>query len=126
MYMYGKPIKVMIDDRLPKGFSRKGKNGAWWAPLLEKGAAKYWGYYKRMHGGWMGDAMNVLVHQPQDTITNKRHTIDELWNMLKQYDGKNAIMSSASDEKSPNLYGLVKYHAYTTIGTAEYTDPKTK
>jgi len=49
--------KVVIDDRLAVDgdgeptFALQSENDAWWLPLLEKGAAKFYGTYDRMiHG----------------------------------------------------------------------------
>jgi hypothetical protein len=54
MYLYGRPIKVMIDDKIPYGVASKGPDGAWWGVLAEKAVAKYLGQYWRINkGGWM-------------------------------------------------------------------------
>lgn len=56
----GKVLKVTIDDKLPvkkwgSGFapvnSRKSPNGAWWGPIIEKAAGKFYGRFENMNGG---------------------------------------------------------------------------
>jgi len=69
MFSQGLPIKVVIDDRLPVRWSRpkfakQSANGAWWLPLLEKAAAKYWGTYEKMNGGNEGEAWFQLTGYP--------------------------------------------------------------
>jgi len=73
MWLYGKPTRVTIDDNLPgkaRGtkfwtkFTHPSRNGAWWATILEKAAAKYYGTYRRMRGGWMNDALDIFTGIP--------------------------------------------------------------
>jgi len=65
MWSGGQPTKVVVDDRLPflKKFDAmamrditvllgagQSANGAWWLPILEKAAAKFWGTYEHLSG----------------------------------------------------------------------------
>jgi len=64
MWSGGQPTKVVVDDRLPflmeydemeeegPGLLGAGQsaNGAWWLPILEKAAAKFWGTYEHLSG----------------------------------------------------------------------------
>jgi len=52
MYVRGKPMKIVVDDRLPvypnptkryvpqMFMAKKSPNGAWWGPILEKAYCK--------------------------------------------------------------------------------------
>jgi len=65
MYMMGIPVTVTVDEFLP--FSYGGESGlvyggvspdkAMWMPILEKAAAKLYGNYEMLSGGWMGPAV---------------------------------------------------------------------
>lgn len=77
MWRKGEPVKVVVDDRLPTVNGRytqmagQSRNGAWWLPLLEKGAAKYWGRYENMNGGNGWEAFNQLTGYPSSGISIK-------------------------------------------------------
>ena len=48
LYEFGEKIKVIVDDRLAVSgdspiLANKSSNGAWWAPIVEKAAGKYYG-----------------------------------------------------------------------------------
>jgi hypothetical protein len=54
MYSMGKAHKIIIDDKLPGDisygtwrpkFTSKSPNGAWWATMVEKAGAKFYGDY---------------------------------------------------------------------------------
>jgi len=69
--LYGQGIhKVVIDDMLPVNengrvvFAHQSLNDAWWLPLLEKGAAKFYGTYDKMHAGWGTEAFVMLTGYP--------------------------------------------------------------
>jgi len=78
MWMGGQATKVVVDDRLPVNgnypqMARQSANGAWWLPILEKGAAKYYGSYEKLHGGNGGEAYQQLTGYPQT-----RHWFDKM------------------------------------------------
>jgi hypothetical protein len=59
-YKKGKPVKEVVDDRLPvrtwgTGFlpvnSKKSPYGAWWLPILEKAYAKLHSNYANLQSG---------------------------------------------------------------------------
>lgn len=134
LYAYGNPIQLKIDDRLPGSvrgnrlsarYARKSPNGAWWAPILEKAGAKYWGHYKRMSGGWMNDAFEMLTGFPTSQFRNSDMSANDLYNKLDHLNKKNYIMSSAFFKKDGiESYGLVSQHAYTVLGVDTYKGEK--
>jgi len=63
-------------------YAKKSKNGAWWAPILEKAAAKYFGTYNLMNNGWMSEAIEALTGKPTWKISNVKKTPDYLWNQM--------------------------------------------
>jgi len=74
MWMAGQATKVVVDDRLPMSGSspkmaKQSANGAWWLPILEKGAAKYYGSYEKLHGGNGGEAYHQLTGYPQTSYS---------------------------------------------------------
>jgi len=88
----------MIDDKLPMGYSspkytKMGPNGAWWGPLLEKAAAKYYGHYQRMSGGWMPDAWDMLTAQPSSSLSTNL-SVDQLWASLLKWEEAKMVMST--------------------------------
>lgn len=78
MWLYGQKQRIVIDDKLPMASgdepinSQSGDNGGWWGPILEKAAAKFFGNYERLNGGWMGEAMYALTGMPGRTIDNSK------------------------------------------------------
>jgi hypothetical protein len=54
MYMYGTQHNVVVDDALAVRngrspiLTRKSHNGAWWSPIMEKAAGKYYGTFENM------------------------------------------------------------------------------
>ena len=64
LYMMGIPVTVVVDDYLPFWldsenliYGNKGPDNSLWMPILEKAAAKLFGNYEVMVGGWMGPAI---------------------------------------------------------------------
>ena len=77
LHLMGIPVTVTIDDSLPfwKGstglvYAQAGPDGALWMPILEKAAAKLYGNYEVMVGGWMGPAISVLTGSPYFDVVN--------------------------------------------------------
>jgi hypothetical protein len=70
MWMYGSPMKVVVDDRLlltnrgKVAMANKSVNGAWWVPIMEKAAAKYYGNYENIDGGMAELAVYALTGMP--------------------------------------------------------------
>ena len=65
LYVMGIPVTVTVDEYLPfyypdddyMIYGRKSNDGALWMPILEKAAAKLFGNYEMLSGGWMGPAI---------------------------------------------------------------------
>ena len=65
LFNQAKPQRVTIDDSLPmikqyqnglnygkqNSFAKQGANQGWWAALVEKAAAKFYGNYENLRGG---------------------------------------------------------------------------
>lgn len=70
--MLGIPVTVSVDERLPFYFDgptglfygAAAVDGALWMPILEKAAAKFYGNYEMLSGGWMGPAVQMLTGAP--------------------------------------------------------------
>ena len=73
-YLLGVPVTVSVDEQLPfktdwKGdyrtiYGAPGVDGSLWFPILEKAAAKMYGNYEMLSGGWMGPAVQMLTGAP--------------------------------------------------------------
>ena len=64
LFIMGIPVTVTIDDYLPFWkntnallYAQVGPDHSLWMPILEKAAAKLYGNYEVMVGGWMGPAI---------------------------------------------------------------------
>jgi len=42
----------------------KSDNGAWWMPILEKGASKFFVNYDNLYAGWSLYAFRFLTNMP--------------------------------------------------------------
>jgi hypothetical protein len=96
-------MKVTVDDRLPVRkwgtgsipfHLKKSPNGAWWGPIMEKGAAKFFGRYENMNGGQTAESLYAMTGMPTMTFDNKKSTETYLWNMLSKYDADQYIMTA--------------------------------
>ncbi len=61
LYVMGIPVTVTVDDHILNWsesanptYASKAEDGAMWMPILEKAAAKLYGNYEMLSGGWMG------------------------------------------------------------------------
>ena len=71
-YLLGVPVTVSVDEYLPFSYdspeglfySKKATDGALWMPILEKAAAKMYGNYEMLSGGYMGPAVQMLTGAP--------------------------------------------------------------
>lgn len=133
-YTAGKVEKVTIDDRLPVKDSygdyypvnlRRSPNKAWWGPIMEKAAAKFFGRYENMNGGQEVESLYALTGMPTMNFKLTSKTEDDLWNTLNEYNNRNYVMcTGVSGDASEKREGLVMNHAYTLIGTGQYNGQK--
>lgn len=135
MYMMGIPVTVTVDEFLP--FSYAGEKGlvygsaspdsAMWMPILEKAAAKLYGNYEMLSGGWMGPAVQSLTGAPYFDMRHSDYGIDELWQNIKEKLDKNWMVTSAShvgtgSDQDQDKNGIAYRHAYTIVAAAELED----
>jgi hypothetical protein len=81
-WMQGKQLQVTVDDRLPvqpteSGFIpsyTKRSDDGWWASIVEKAAAKFYGHYESLNGGFMDQALWVLTGMPTVSLRNNIQT----------------------------------------------------
>jgi len=132
LWNQGQENNIVIDDTLavrPWGSSwspvhtKKSPAGAWWSPILEKAAAKFYGTYENMHGGWMVESLYALTGMPTVEHRPSQLSESELWNILQDFETNNHIMTAAVMGNSYK-HGLVNGHAYTVIGVATYKGQK--
>jgi hypothetical protein len=125
----GVETKVVIDDRLPYkprqdldgGWyvpgglinTKKSSNGAYWVPLIEKAAAKYYTNYERMEGGNMAESLYMLTGMPTKSFSNSKYNNDDLWQLIKDMDEQDWVMTTSNHVKN---HGLPSGHAYSLLG----------
>ena len=105
-YFFQKGIshKVTIDDRLPVmqwGKSllpiniRKSPNGAWWGPIMEKAAAKFYGRYENMDAGFQVESLYALTGMPTFQLNHDKTTDSHLWSLISNFDRNDYIMTTS-------------------------------
>lgn len=126
-WLYGDPIRVTVDDRLPgtqekKNFelinTKQPENESWWAPVLEKAAAKAYVSYENLGTGYVNEAFYLLTGQPVIEYKNIGKMEDKkLYDLLHDHDEDDysmvAIASTTTD-------GLKKNLGYTITETKVY------
>lgn len=131
----GTKYAVTVDDTIPVQKSWGGKNrtinlakspnGAWWGPIMEKAAAKFYGRYENMNGGLPAESLYALTGMPTLSITNKDTKSTKLWTILSEADQMKYVMTaSILQPKGTKLDGLVNMHAYTLLGVNTYKTTK--
>ena len=104
----------------------KSPNGAWWGPILEKTAAKFYGRYENMDGGTQQESLYLLTGMPTHSLPNAGSSESKIWNSIIDWDKRNYVMTaSVLDNGLEGGYdGLATGHAYTLIGAQEYNGVK--
>lgn len=122
LYQRGKPVKEIIDDRLPINSygmpvnSQKSPLGAWWVPILEKAFAKMHVNYANLDGGYPDTALRELTGMPTKSYNVLDQSNEEFFKIVSHADAKNWIMVGACMKEE---YGLVGFHAYTLLGVVD-------
>ena len=65
-------------------------------PILEKAAAKLFGNYEMLSGGWMGPAIQMMTGSPFYDTEHTDVAVDELWDYLSEKLEKNWMITVAS------------------------------
>ena len=94
MYLLGTPITVTIDDYLPFDidhplellYSMISFDKAVWFPLLEKAAAKFFGHYEAIYGGYEFVALETFLGAPTEYYVTEEYEVDELWEIITRED----------------------------------------
>ena len=71
LFVMGMPVTVTVDDFMVFNegmdaleYAGPGVDGSLWGAILEKAAAKLYGNYEMLQGGWMGPAVHMLTGAP--------------------------------------------------------------
>ena len=88
LYLLGVPVTVSVDEQLLFKdnrliYAEPGLDGSLWFPILEKAAAKMYGNYEMLSGGYMGPAVQMLTGAPYYGTQHSIVSVDSLWNYLK-------------------------------------------
>ena len=95
MYIMGIPVTVTVDEYLLMWsadddhlvYGQKGVDGALWLPILEKAAAKLFGNYEMLSGGWMGPAIQTLTGAPFYETYHQNTTADTMFTLITELLG---------------------------------------
>lgn len=129
LYVMGIPVTVTVDDYLPfysysasLMYASVGPDGALWMPILEKAAAKAFGNYEVLVGGWMGPAIQALTGAPFYDYKHYNMGVDELWNFIDKSFRDGFMITCGShtgtgSDKDTNYIGVPYRHAFTINGT---------
>jgi len=103
-HVRGEKKRVTIDDLLPvkkwgSGFktinSSKSPNGAWWGPIIEKAAAKFFGRYENMDGGFPTESFYALTGKPTHQYVNAKTDESLLWSALVEGERDDLMMAGS-------------------------------
>lgn len=130
MYVMGIPVTVTVDDFLPMwSASERGliyggpsPDKSLWMPILEKAAAKFYGNYEMLSGGWMGPAVQALTGAPYYDTNHADLSVDALWNQIDKQLADGWMMTAGShtgtgSDRDSNAVGVAYRHAYTVLET---------
>lgn len=129
LYLMGIPVTVTVDDYLPfwagsnnLTYASASSDGALWMPILEKAAAKLYGNYEMLVGGWMGPAIQTLTGSPFFDVYHSEMSVDELWDWINVKMEEEWMITAGSpygdgSDKTQNSIGVAYMHAYTMLGT---------
>ena len=130
----GMPVTVTVDDYLvfdngynSLEFAGLGNDGSLWGPILEKAAAKLYGNYEMLQGGWMGPAVHMLTGAPYFETWHEGDSDEEaekMWRYVKDKLDENWMVTTASmygtgRDSDYNDLGIPNNHAFTVLGTYE-------
>ena len=128
LYIMGIPVTVTVDDYLlfwshaPNTgglvYAKPSPDGALWMPILEKAAAKMYGNFEMLSGGWMGPAIQTLTGAPYYETKHNQVSIDELFDYVYERINKGWMITTTShvgdgSDKTTNDLGVPNRHAFT-------------
>lgn len=96
-------------------------------PILEKAAAKLFGNYEMLSGGFMGPAIQSLTGAPYYDMMHDDYSVDGIWLKIKEVLEKNWMVTAASyvgtgSDKDENDIGIAYRHAYSVLKTHQLAD----
>ncbi|KAK8840135.1 hypothetical protein M9Y10_031073 [Tritrichomonas musculus] len=137
-HFMGKIVPVIVDTKIPFRGSSESSNpyacmpvnrdDQWWAPIVEKAYAKYYGSYQAIDGGNSHVALYRMIggfpirYDMQDMKTKEMVQNGTMWKMLlKWYQEGNFLCtgSNAGSDTDTNPQGIVYGHAYTILQVVE-------
>ena len=111
-------------------FGQPGKDGSLWGPILEKAAAKLYGNYEALQGGWMGPAMQMLTGAPYyEKYTSDFRSVDNLWSYIDEKLSNGWLVAASSypgSNQDNNELGVPYGHAFSVLSTVIVGDDDTK
>jgi hypothetical protein len=122
---YGKYYTTAYNFFIVPYAAGKSDDGGLWAPLHEKLWAKMMGNYERINAGYLGEAWDHLTGIPSTyygmtDVSTINNNADSLWQIINDAMHKNLV--AAFSTAAGNPFNLVPSHAYSILGTYNYTD----
>lgn len=130
MYIMGIPVTVTVDDYLPfwsaseygLTYASPSPDKSLWMPILEKAAAKLYGNYEMLSGGWMGPAVQALTGAPYYDTVHSEMSVSDLWEKIDKALADGWMMTAGThvgtgSDQDSNDVGIAYRHAYTILET---------
>lgn len=129
-WRFGEWIPIIVDDRLPTVYKRlkftQAPKDEFWAPLLEKAYAKFYGSYEAIKDGSASEAMTdftggIIERYSRKQLKDPTNLFNVIQKSLEQGSVIGAGIGSKFDdelsEKYLTKYGLIDGHAYSVTAT---------
>lgn len=103
MYSLGVPFTQIVDDWMPIRpdgntlYAGLGQDGSYWAAVVEKMFAKWYGNWEHLVGGWMNLAVSALNGSPFSNHNHSGLTADQVWDILGAADMDRDIITAGSN-----------------------------
>lgn len=91
-------------------------------PLIEKAAAKLFGNYEALNGGFEINGFDLYHGGPKaEYYLTDGYTADDVWQILSAEDGSQSFMTAGSfvgaSDQIQNSVGIPYMHAFSVLGT---------
>lgn len=99
----GIPVTVSVDEFLPFNagydklqYGKASPDKGLWMPILEKAAAKLYGNYEMLSGGFLGPAVQMMTGAPYYEMWHNDYSVEDLWQKIKDKLKEGWMVTSGS------------------------------